>query len=70
MRSFRDKIWRVSRDHKIMREKKLLLKEDLTHADRLRRSKLWPIVEAVRKDGKHAGFRGGDAYIDGKKVMG
>lgn len=68
MRNFRNKIWKVSHENEIMKQKKLMLKEDLTHADRMERSRLWPLVEAARKQGKRAGFRGPDAYIDGKKV--
>lgn len=68
MRNFRDKIWKVSRENEILREKKLMLKEDLTHADRMERNRLWPLVEAARKQGKRASFRGPDSYIEGKKV--
>uniref|UniRef100_A0A1A7Z7U0 Uncharacterized protein n=1 Tax=Nothobranchius furzeri TaxID=105023 RepID=A0A1A7Z7U0_NOTFU len=68
MRAFRNKIWKVSRDNKTLREKKLFLKEDLTQADRMERNRLWPIVEEARKQGKRAGFRGPHAYIEGKKV--
>jgi len=31
MRNFRNKIWKVSRENVILKEKKLMLKEDLTH---------------------------------------
>lgn len=52
-----------------MKERKLLLKEDLTHADIMKRNKLWPLMEAARKEGKRASFRGSEAYIKGKKVI-
>lgn len=68
MRNFRNKIWKVSRENEILKEKKLMLKEDLTHADRMERNRLWPLVDAARKQGKRAGFRGADVYIEGKKV--
>lgn len=68
MRNFRNKIWKVSRENEILKEKKLMLKEDLTHADRMERNRLWPLVESARKQGKRAGFRGIDVYIEGKKV--
>lgn len=68
MRSFRDKIWLVSKNSGVLKDRKLMIKEDLTQVDKEERRKLWPLVEAARKDGKRAGFRGTDAYIEGKKV--
>lgn len=68
MQTFRNKIWKISRDNKMLKEQKLLLKEDLTQADRMERNRLWPLVEEARKQGKKAGFRGPHAYIEGKKV--
>lgn len=68
MRAFRNKIWKISRDSKMLKELKLMLKEDLTQADRMERSRLWPIVEKARKEGKQAGYRGPHAYIEGKRV--
>ncbi len=68
MRNFRNKIWKISRENDLLKEKKLMLKEDLTLADRMERNRLWPLVEAARKQGKRASFRGPDAYIEGKKV--
>lgn len=46
MRNFRNKIWKVSRENLILKEKKLMLKEDLTHADRMERSRLWKQPES------------------------
>lgn len=68
MRYFRNKIWKIAWDSGMLKEKKIHIKEDLTHSDKMKRNKLWPIVDAARKQGKRAGFRGSDAYIDGKKV--
>lgn len=44
MEAFRNKIWRISRDNKILKEKNLFLKEDLTHTDWIERNRfgrLW-----------------------------
>lgn len=54
---FQDKLWKICRDNQILKENKLLLREDLTHADKMQRNKLWPPVEA-----------GTDAYIEEKRV--
>lgn len=70
MRSFRNKIWKISRENTILKDKKLMLKEDLTQANRMERNRLWPLVEAARKQGKRAGFCGSEAFIEGKKVTG
>ena len=56
MRNFRNKIWKISCKNEILKEKKLMLKEDFTHADRMERNRLWPLVEAARKQGKRAGL--------------
>ena len=69
MRYFRDKIWKIARDNELLVQRKLTVKEDLSYADRQQRKKLWPLVEAARSAGKKAGYRGPDAYIDGKLVV-
>ncbi|XP_059814154.1 NACHT, LRR and PYD domains-containing protein 14-like [Hypanus sabinus] len=48
-------------------EKRLWFAEDLTAADKLARQKLWPLVEATRKDGKRALFAGTRAFMMEKR---
>ncbi|MEQ2255265.1 hypothetical protein ILYODFUR_012095 [Ilyodon furcidens] len=67
VKSFRNKIWKISPDDEILKDQKLLLQEDLTQADRMGRNWLWPLVETSGEQGKRAGFRGPRAYIEGKK---
>ncbi len=66
-RSHRDKIWKDARTSRILKERNIKLMEDLTRETKDARNKLWPMVEAARKEGKRAGFRGASALIDGKK---
>lgn len=65
MRTFKQKIWRPSRDADIMKKRKLRFAEDLTHLERESRKKLRPQVEKARKAGKKATWKGPDAIIDG-----
>lgn len=69
MRYFRNKIKKISLDSEILKEKKLLVKEDLTRTDKLGRNKLWPLVKAARKQGKRVSFHSPKAYIEGKKEI-
>lgn len=68
LRNFRNKIWKVSHENQIMKEKQLMLQEHLTHADRMERNWMWPLMEAARKQGKCAGYHCPDTYIEGNKV--
>ncbi|CAL8290403.1 unnamed protein product [Arctogadus glacialis] len=47
---------------------KLRFAVDLTSADKTFRDKLWPIIEAAKKEGKKAHFAGVRVIIDGKEV--
>ncbi len=67
-RSTRDLVWRQAKHSNYLRNHKLRFTEDLTQADRMLRMKLWPLVEAARKEGKRALFVGGRAFVDGKAV--
>lgn len=67
-RSTRDLVWRQAKHSDYLRNHKLRFTEDLTQADRMLRMKLWPLVEAARKEGKRAFFVGGRAFVDGKAV--
>lgn len=67
-RSHRDRIWKDAKTSALLKERKIRIMEDLTQEVKDARNKLWPLVEQARKGGKRAGFRGPDAYIDGKKV--
>ncbi|XP_016346672.1 uncharacterized protein LOC107692222 [Sinocyclocheilus anshuiensis] len=67
-RSTRDLVWRQAKHSDYLRNHKLRFTEDLTQADRMLRMKLWPLVEAARKEGKRAFFIGGQAFVDGKAM--
>ncbi len=67
-RSTRDLVWRQAKHSDYLRNHKLRFTEDLTSADRMLRMKLWPLVEAARKEGKRAFFVGGRAFVDGKAM--
>ncbi|KAI2665777.1 putative methyltransferase At1g27930 [Labeo rohita] len=67
-RSTRDLVWRQTKHSEYLRYHKLRFTEDLTQADRMLRMKLWPLVEAARKEGKRAFFVGGRAFVDEKAM--
>ncbi|KAL1252710.1 hypothetical protein QQF64_017403 [Cirrhinus molitorella] len=67
-RSTRDLVWRQAKQSDYLRNHKLRFTVGLTQADKMLRMKLWPLVEAARKEGKRAFFVGGRAFVDGKVV--
>ncbi|MGL4645788.1 MAG: hypothetical protein ACRCVL_01525 [Cetobacterium sp.] len=67
-RTARDLVWRFAKANEYLQRKHLRFKEDLTAADKEARTKLWPLVENARKEGKRAYFVGDKAYIDKKEV--
>ncbi|KAI2646720.1 Anaphase spindle elongation protein 1 [Labeo rohita] len=64
-RFYRDAVWRAAKDADFLTENCLKITEDLSPADRARRSKLWPAVEKARNKNKRAFFVGGRAFVDG-----
>lgn len=66
-RSFRDDTWRASKELQTLREMKLTFSEELTQKPKETRSRLWPYVDAARKEQKKAFFVGAKAIIDGKE---
>lgn len=67
-RTHRDRIWADAKHSEILKQKNIRITEDLTQRAREARNKLWPLVNQARLEGKHAGFQGSIAIIDGKKV--
>ena len=68
LRTVRDQVWKSSRDARVCKEMKIQFKEDFSKEDREARAKLWPLVEAARRNQKKAYLREGYALIDGKRV--
>lgn len=52
IKSYRNKIWKLPAENKNLKEKKLILEEGMTEADRMERIQWWPLVEAARKQGE------------------
>lgn len=52
IKSYRNKIWKLPAENKILKEKKLILEEDMTEADRMERIQWWLLVEAAKKQGE------------------
>lgn len=67
-RSSRDLVWRLAKNSSFLKENKLRFTEDLTSADKALREKLWPMIEAAKKEGKKAHFAGVRVIIDGKEM--
>ncbi|KAK7945310.1 hypothetical protein WMY93_001038 [Mugilogobius chulae] len=66
-RAFKEKLWRGAKGSEYMAARKLSFGEDLTEQDKDTRNRLWPHIEAARKQGKRAFFVGAKAIIDGKE---
>lgn len=64
----RDIIWMEAKSSLYLRENGLSIKESLSKADIESRNKLWPLVQAARKEGKKAGFSGAFAVINNKRI--
>ncbi|RXN30029.1 cytoplasmic dynein 2 heavy chain 1-like protein [Labeo rohita] len=67
-RRHRDIIWMEAKSSIYLRENSLHIKEFLSKADIESRNKLWPLVQAARKEGKKAGFSGPFAVINNKRI--
>lgn len=67
-RRHRDIIWMEAKSSIYLRENGLAIKESLSKADVESRNKLWPLVQAARKEGKKAGFSGPFAIIDNRRI--
>lgn len=67
-RSTRDLLWRVAKRSEYLKNNKLRFTEDLTAEDKATRNKLWPIIEAAKKEGKKAHFAGTRVIIDGREI--
>ncbi|RXN30017.1 hypothetical protein ROHU_018071 [Labeo rohita] len=68
-RFYRDAVWRAAKDADFLTENRLKIMEDLSPADRARRSKLWPAVEKARKENKRDFFAGGRAFVDEQRDL-
>ena len=51
-RSTRDLLWKKAKTCEYLTKNKLRFAVDLTSADKTLRDKLWPIIEAAKKEGK------------------
>lgn len=67
-RSTKDMIWKKGKGSEYLSSKRLRFGEDLTAKDKEVRNKLWPQIEAARKEGRKAFFVGIRAIIDGKEL--
>ncbi|CAI5685939.1 unnamed protein product [Oreochromis niloticus] len=67
-RSARDLIWRKAKNCSFLKENHMRFTEDLSSADRAIREKLWPLIDAPRKEGKRAHFAGVHVIIEGKEM--
>ncbi|CAL9699537.1 unnamed protein product [Knipowitschia caucasica] len=66
----RDSLWRAAKTSPFLKDHRdLKFAEDLSKEDRDRRSKLWPIIEKARSEGKKAYYVGCRGFIDGKEVF-
>lgn len=68
-RIYRDAVWRAAKKSTYLKGNNLKLAEDLSPDDRARRNRLWPSVEAARKENKLAFFVGGRAFVEGKEIF-
>lgn len=68
-RIHRDAVWRAAKKSTYLKGNNLKLAEDLSPDDRARRNRLWPAVEAARKENKLAFFVGGRAFVEGKEIF-
>lgn len=67
-RATREMVWKNAKNADYLTSRKIRFGEDLTSRDKETRNKLWPHIEAARKEGKMAFFRGAKAKIDGKEL--
>ncbi|XP_052439387.1 uncharacterized protein LOC127978630 [Carassius gibelio] len=67
-KSTKELLWNTAIRSKDFCSSNLWFGEDLTAKDKKKRNKLWPQVEAARKEGKTAYFVGAKAIINGKEI--
>ncbi len=67
-RSTKELLWKTYKRSEYHRSRNLWFAEDLTAKDKDTRNRLWPRIEAARKEGKKAFFAGATAIIDGKEI--
>lgn len=67
-RSTKELLWKTVTTSEDFRSSNLWFGEELTAKDKDTRNRLWPQIEAARKEGKRAFFVGGKAIIDGKEI--
>ncbi len=67
-RSTKELLWKTSNSSEFHRSSSLKFAEDLTVEDKDTRIRLWPVIEAARKEGKIAYFAGATAIIAGKEI--
>ncbi len=58
----------MAKNCSFLKENQLRFTEDLTTADKALRQKLWPLVDAAKKEGKQAHFAGVCVIIEGKEI--
>lgn len=69
MRIYKEEIWKVTKDHKICKELGIRFAQDFTKEELDARAAVWPKVDAARKQGLKAVYRGSHAYINGQRVI-
>ncbi len=67
-RSTKELLWKTSNTSEFYLSSSLKFAEDLTLEDKDTRIRLWPLIEAARKQGKIAFFAGASAIINGKEI--
>lgn len=67
-RTHRDTLWRMTKDSSICKDLGVGFMEDLCKADRDARAATWPKIQQARAAGKRAYYKGGEAYVDGKRI--
>ena len=68
-RIHRAAVWTAAKNSRYLRDHGLRFAEDLCQIDRENRRKLWPAVEAARKEGKAAFFVGGRGVVENKEIF-
>lgn len=61
-------MWRKAKSSSFLTDNKLRFTEDLTAADKALREKLWPLIDAAKKEGKRAHFAGVRVIIEGMEI--
>ncbi|KAK7878416.1 hypothetical protein WMY93_034339 [Mugilogobius chulae] len=64
----RDGLWKAAKTSSFLKENHLKFAEDLSKEDRERRSKLWPLIEKARNEGKKAYYVGCRGFINGTEI--